>query len=152
VLSRIVEVVVADLLAAGATWLSGQLKQAAGRAVTYSRNGNDATITATIGRSQFESQNQSGVIENWESRDYLLPAGDLPFGEPRRGDQLLEEINGELLVFEVSAPRGVPVFHFGDAFRSIVRIHTKAIEAGVTFLSTETGETLTTEAGETLAI
>jgi len=120
--------------------------------VTYSRNGNDATITATIGRSQFESQNQSGVIENWESRDYLLPAEDLPFGEPRRGDELLEEIGGELLVFEVAAPRGVPVFHFGDAFRSIVRIHTKAIETGVTFLATEAGETITTEAGEPLAV
>lgn len=142
----------ADLLAAGATWLSDQLKQAAGRAVEYSRNGNDATIIATIGRSQFESANQSGVIENWESRDYLLSAGDLPFGEPLRGDQLLEEINGELLVFEVSAPRGVPVFHFGDAFRSIVRIHTKAIETGLTVLATEAGETLTTEAGEPLAI
>lgn len=148
----VVEVVVADLLAAGASWLAGQLKTAAGRAVTYSRNGNDATITATIGRSQFESQNQSGVIENWESRDYLLPAEDLPFGEPRRGDELLEEIGGELLVFEVAAPRGVPVFHFGDAFRSIVRIHTKAIETGVTFLATEAGETITTEAGEPLAV
>jgi hypothetical protein len=92
------------------------------------------------------------VIENWESRDYLLPAGDLPFGEPRRGDVLVEEIAGELLEFEVAAPRGVPVFHFGDAFRSIVRIHTTAIETGVTFLADEAGNTLTTEAGEPLAV
>ncbi len=146
------EVVVADLLASGASWLAGQLKVAAGRAVIYRRGESGATITATIGRSQFEAQNQSGVVENWESRDYLLPAGDLPFGEPRRGDHLLEEIGGEVVVFEVAAPRGVPVFHFGDAFRSIVRIHTKAIETSVTLLTTEAGETLTTEAGEPLAV
>jgi hypothetical protein len=143
---------VADLLQAGAAWLSGQLQAAAGRPVVYRRNGIDVEVTCTIGRSQFESQNQSGVIENWESRDYLLPAGDLPFGEPRRGDVLVEEIAGELLEFEVAAPRGVPVFHFGDAFRSIVRIHTTAIETGVTLLADEAGNTLTTEAGEPLAV
>jgi hypothetical protein len=143
---------VADLLAAGASWLAGQLKTAAGRDVTYRRNGQDVTVTATIGRSQFESQNQSGVIENWESRDYLLPLADLPFGEPLRGDVLVEAIGGDVLEFEVAAPRGVPVFHFGDAFRSIVRVHTKAIETGITFLATEAGEQLTTEAGEPLAI
>ena len=142
----------ADLLAAGASWLAGQLKTAAGRDVTYRRNGQDVTVTATIGRSQFESQNQSGVIENWESRDYLLPLADLPFGEPLRGDVLVEAIGGDVLEFEVAAPRGVPVFHFGDAFRSIVRVHTKAIETGITFLATEAGEQLTTEAGEPLAI
>jgi len=143
---------VADLLAAGASWLAGQLKTAAGRDVTYRRNGQDVTVTATIGRSQFESQNQSGVIENWESRDYLLPLADLPFGEPLRGDVLVEAIGGDVLEFEVAAPRGVPGFHFGDAFRSIVRVHTKAIETGITFLATEAGEQLTTEAGEPLAI
>jgi hypothetical protein len=143
---------VADLLAAGASWLAGQLKTAAGRDVTYRRNGNEVTVTATIGRSQFESQNQSGVIENWESRDYLLPLGDLPFGEPLRGDVLVEAIGDDVLEFEVAAPRGVPVFHFGDAYRAIVRVHTKAIETGITFLATEAGDQLTTEAGEPLAV
>lgn len=141
-----------DLLQTGASWLAGQLKASAGAAVTYRRNGQDVALTATIGRSTFESTNQSGVIENWESRDYLIPAADLPFGEPRRGDVLVEEIGGDVFEFEVSAPRGVPVHHYGDAFRQIVRIHTKAIETGVEFLSTEAGDTITTEAGEPLAV
>lgn len=141
-----------DLLQNGASWLAGQLKAAAGSTVTYRRNGETVTLTATIGRSTFEATNQSGVIENWESRDYLIPAGDLPFGEPRRGDVLVEEIGGDVFEFEVSSPRGVPVHHYGDAFRQIVRIHTKAIDTGVEFLLTEAGDTITTEAGEPLAV
>lgn len=139
-----------DLLAAGAAWLSGQLQAAAGRTVVYSRGGVDAEVTVTIGRSSFESTNQSGVVENWESRDYLLPTADLPFGEPQRGDLVLEQLGDDLLAYEVAAPRGVPVFHFGDAFRSIVRIH--AIDTGLSLLTTEAGEAITTEAGEPLAV
>lgn len=139
-----------DLLADGAAWLAGQFKTAAGRTVTYRRGDDETAITATVGRSQFEAQNQSGVIENWESRDYLVTYGDLPYAEPLRGDVIVEEIGDEVLEYEVSSPRGVPVFHFGDAFRSIVRVHTKQIDSGVTFLVTEAGEQLVTESGDLL--
>jgi len=141
---------VPDLLADGAAWLSGQLTAAAGRTVTYRRGSEDTVVTATIGRSQFESQNQSGVIENWESRDYLVDYGEMPYGEPLRGDVIVEEIAGEVCEYEVSAPRGVPVFRFADAFRSMVRVHTKQIDSGVTFLVTEGGEQLITEDGHLL--
>lgn len=140
----------ADLLAAGSAWLASQLKAAAGRTVTYRRGEDESEITATIGRSDFEAANQNGVIEQWESRDYLLPYADLPYGEPQRGDVIVEEIGDEVLEYEVSAPRGVPVFHFGDAFRSVVRVHTKQIESGVTFIVTEAGDQLATEAGDLL--
>jgi hypothetical protein len=141
---------VSDLLADGAAWLAGQFKTAAGRTVTYRRGNDETAVTATVGRSQFESQNQSGVIENWESRDYLVTYGDLPYGEPMRGDVIVEELSGEVLEYEVASPRGVPVFHFGDAFRSIVRVHTTQIDSGVTFLVTESGEQLLTESGDLL--
>jgi hypothetical protein len=140
---------VADLLQAGAAWLSGQLQAAAGRPVVYRRGDSEASVTCTIGRSQFESQNQSGVIENWESRDYLLPAGDLPFGDPQRGDLVLEEVGGDVLTYEVSAPRGIPVVHY-DAFRTMARVHSTLTESGVVLLTTEDNETLLTEAGEQL--
>ena len=135
----------ANMLADGAAWLAGQLKASAGSAVTYQRGGDTAAVTATIGRSQFEATNQSGVIEVWESRDFLIPLADLPFGEPQRGDLVIE---GELS-YEVSAPRGVPVAHY-DAFRSMARVHTKLTDTGVSVLLTEAGEQLLTEAGEQL--
>lgn len=143
---------VADLLAAGATWLTGQLKAAAGSAVTYRRGGNEATVIATIGRSQYEAANESGVVETWESRDFLVTAADLPYGDPERGDVIVEAGGAVLVEYEVTSPRGVPEWHYGDAFRSIVRIHTIQTDAGVIYLLTELGEQLTTEAGEPLAI
>lgn len=142
----------ADLLASGAAWLTGQLKAAAGTTVTYTRANESADVVATIGRSEFEAANQSGVVERWESRDFLITAADLPFGLPQRGDEIVEARGGDIVTYEVASPRGVPEWHYGDAFRSIVRVHTIATDAGVIYLTTEAGEQLTTEAGELLVI
>lgn len=139
----------ADLLADGAAWLSGQLKTAAGRSVTYQRGGDTADVVATIGQSQFQSANESGAIEVWESRDYLISVNDLPFGPPRRGDLVLEQVGGEILTYEVGAPRGISVAHY-DPFRTLARVHTTLSDAGLFVLTTEAGEQLTTEAGELL--
>jgi hypothetical protein len=141
-----------DMLAAGAAWLTSQLNAAAGTTVTYRRGSDEAEITATIGRSDFEAADQNGVIENWEARDYLVPTDQLPFGEPLRGDVIVETSGGLDLEYEVAAPRGVPVFRYGDAFRSIVRIHTKQSSDGVGFVLNEDGEQLVTEIGQPLVI
>lgn len=142
----------ADMLAAGAAWLTSQLSAAASSAINYRRGSDEAAITATIGRSEFEAQSDGGVIENWESRDFLIPFAMLPFGEPRRGDVIVEVVGDLELEYEVAAPRGVPVYRPGDAFRSIVRVHTKQTADGVGFLLTEAGEQLETEAGQPLVI
>ena len=65
---------------------------------------------------------------------------------------IVETVNGLELEYEVAAPRGVPVFRFGDAFRSIVRVHAKQTTDGVAVLLTEASEQLLTEAGQPLVI
>jgi hypothetical protein len=115
-----------DLLASGASWLAGQLSASASRSVRYYRAANYGVISAAVGTSRFESQGTSGVIEQWESRDFLVKAGTLPFGEPLRHDKIVETVNGVDITYEVTSPRGVPVFHYGDAFRQTVRVHTIA--------------------------
>jgi len=115
-----------DLLASGASWLAGQLSASASRSVRYYRAANYGVISAAVGTSRFESQGTSGVIEQWESRDFLIKAGTLPFGEPLRHDKIVETVNGVDVTYEVTSPRGVPVFHYGDAFRQTVRVHTIA--------------------------
>jgi len=115
-----------DLLAGGASWLAGQLAASASRSVRYARGADYGTVLATIGTSRFESQGTSGVIEQWESRDFVIKAGTLPFGEPLRHDKIIDTINGVDITYEVTSPRGVPVFHYGDAFRQTVRVHTIA--------------------------
>ena len=114
----------ADMLSAGATWLAGQLAVGASSSVRYYRGVDYGVVSATIGTSRFESQGTSGVIEQWESRDFIIKAGTLPFGEPLRHDKIVETINGVDVTYEVTSPRGVPVFHHGDAFRQTVRVHT----------------------------
>lgn len=115
-----------DMLASGAAWLAGQLSAAAGRSVRYYRGVDYGTVSATIGNSRFESQGTSGVVESWESRDFIIKAGTLPFGEPLRHDRIVETLNGVDITYEVTSPRGVPVFHYGDPFRQTIRVHTIA--------------------------
>lgn len=115
-----------DLLASGAAWLADQLAAGAAKSVRYFRGVDSGMINATIGNSRFESQGQSGVVELWESRDYVIKAGVLPFGEPQRHDKIVETIGGIDVTYEVTSPRGVPVFHYGDPFRQTVRVHTIA--------------------------
>ncbi len=119
-----------DTIRNGAAWLADQLKASAGTAVEYRRGTASATATAVVGRSVFESQDQSGVSETWEARDYIFRTADFPHSEPKRGDRIVETLAGVSVVFEVVSPRGVPLFHHGDPFHSTIRVHTKRV--GVT--------------------
>ena len=130
----------ADMLAAGAAWLTDRLRSSAASTVAYVRSGNTATVPATIGQSRFESQDGSGVIEQWESRDFIIKTAELPYGEPQRGDRIYEQLGGVAQIYEVAAPRGVPLFHYGDAFQTCVRVHTKRVDADVQYLVTEQGD------------
>lgn len=130
------------MLASGASWLAGQLKTAAGSTVVYVRGNHAVEVTATIGSSAFEAANQSGVVERWESRDFLIATSDLPFGDPVQGDKIVEEINGVSVTYAVSTPRGVPPWHYADGFRLIVRVHTTQSDSGVTYIATEGGDLL----------
>ena len=130
----------ADMLADGAAWLTDRLRSSAASTVAYVRSGNTATVPATIGQSRFESQDGNGVIEQWESRDFIIKTDELPYGEPRRGDLIIEELDGVATFYEVTAPRGVPVFHWADAFQEVIRIHTKQVDRDITFIVTEQGD------------
>jgi hypothetical protein len=130
----------ADMLSAGAAWLTDRLRASAAATVAYVRGANTATVPATIGSSTFEAQNASGVIEQWESRDFIIKTAELPYGEPQRGDKIYETLGGAANVYEVSAPRGVPLFRYGDAFQTCVRVHTKRVDVDVQYLVTEQGD------------
>lgn len=130
----------ADMLASGAAWLTDRLRASAARTVSYVRGANTATLLATIGSSTFESQDQSGVIEQFESRDFIIRTDELPYGEPQRGDRIYEELGGVANIYEVATPRGVPLFRYADAFQTCVRVHTKRVDVDVQYLVTEQGD------------
>ena len=130
----------ADMLSAGAEWLADQFAASASLTVAYKRGNNSSQFVATIGKSMFESSGQNGVTEQWESRDYIVKTADLPYGEPLRGDMIVEDIGGVSVFYEVAAPRGVPLFHYGDAFQHLVRVHTKRSDRDQTYIITDQGE------------
>jgi len=130
----------ADMLSAGAAWLADQFAASASLTVAYKRGANSSQFVATIGKSMFESSGQNGVTEQWESRDYIVKTADLPYGEPLRGDMIVEDIGGVSVFYEVTAPRGVPLFHYGDAFQQLVRVHTKRADKDQTYIITDQGE------------
>jgi hypothetical protein len=130
----------ADMLSAGAAWLADQFAASASLTVAYKRGVNSSQFLATIGKSMFESSGQNGVTEQWESRDYIVKTADLPYGEPLRGDLIVEDIGGVSVFYEVAAPRGVPLFHYGDAFQHLVRVHTKRADKDQTYIITDQGE------------
>ena len=130
----------ADMLSDGAAWMADQLAASASLTVAYKRAANSSQFVATIGKSMFESSGQNGVTEQWESRDYIVKTADLPYGEPLRGDVIVEDIGGVSVFYEVTAPRGVPLFHYGDAFQNLVRVHTKRSDRDQTFIITDQGE------------
>jgi hypothetical protein len=130
----------ADMLSAGAAWLADQFAASASLTVAYKRGANSSQFVATIGKSMFESSGQNGVTEQWESRDYIVKTADLPYGEPLRGDMIVEDIGGVSVFYEVAAPRGVPLFHYGDAFQHLVRVHTKRTDKDQTYIITDQGE------------
>jgi hypothetical protein len=130
----------ADMLSAGAAWLADQFAASASLTVAYKRGNNSSQFVATIGKSMFESSGQNGVTEQWESRDYIVKTEDLPYGEPLRGDMIVEDIGGVSVFYEVAAPRGVPLFHYGDAFQHLVRVHTKRSDRDQTYIITDQGE------------
>ena len=130
----------ADMLSDGAAWMADQLAASASLTVAYKRGVNSSQFVATIGKSMFESSGQNGVTEQWESRDYIVKTADLPYGEPLRGDVIVEDIGGVSVFYEVTAPRGVPLFHYGDAFQNLVRVHTKRSDRDQTYIITDQGE------------
>ena len=123
----------ADLLETASNWLEDQRTLYRSRTVTYQRGADTVDVPASIGRTTFEVDDGYGVVQKWESRDFLILAGDLILAGvqtlPQRGDRILETQASTTYTYEVLAPGKEPPFRFSDAFRKTFRIHTKQIGA-----------------------
>ncbi|NLS95472.1 MAG: hypothetical protein GXX96_25340 [Planctomycetaceae bacterium] len=121
-----------DLLKNAAEWLDRQQASHLSRQVRYRRGDAQLDILARIGRTVFEVDSGTGVLERIESRDYLIAAVDLVFGGqvsvPQPGDQILETSGPATLVYEVMAPGREPAWRYSDPYRVTLRVHTKQVE------------------------
>lgn len=121
----------ADLIQNGIKWLAGRLFDTVSRTVEYHRGQDAVSLQAIIGRTVFEIVDSSGIVERYESRDFIVSADALVLaGEqivPRRGDWIVETIGVAPLTYEVMAPENEPVWAYADAYHQMIRIHTKQI-------------------------
>ena len=122
-----------DLLQKGSDWLEAQRTAHASKAVLYARGAASVGIQASIGRTEFQVDDGSGVMIQDVSRDFIVLAADLALGsaniEPQRGDRITESINGRVFVYEVAAPGGQQPWRWSDPFGTAYRIHTKRVQS-----------------------
>lgn len=120
-----------NLLEAGSAWLADQMKSHASADVFYERGAEQVPVKATIGKTEFELDDGSGVVVRIQSRDYLIQSADLVLGGmpslPIAGDRIRETQGATTFVYEVNAPGNEPHYRFSDPFRKLLRIHTKHV-------------------------
>ena len=121
-----------DMLKDGSDWLEEKRKQYASRPVTYHRGLFQVEVQATVGKTVFEVDDGSGILEKVESRDFLILAEDLVLNTvrtlPQRGDRIRETDGDTVYVYEVLAPGKEPHYRFSDPYRKTLRVHTKQID------------------------
>lgn len=122
----------ADMLAKGLQWLAQQRTEHMSQSVVYVRDADSVTVPATIGRTEFEIDDGQGLIQKYESRDFLVQTADLILDGtaklPERGDQIRETQGATIYVYEVLAPGQERPWRYSDPYRQTLRIHTKHIE------------------------
>jgi hypothetical protein len=122
----------ADLLEKACAWLGGMQSAHLSHPVTYCRANNSVQVAATVGKTTFDIDDGYGVVERWESRDFLIAAADLVLDGiavlPAAGDRIREVQDGRTFVYEVLAPGKEPCWRYSDPYRMTLRIHTKQVE------------------------
>jgi hypothetical protein len=122
----------ADILETGMTWLRDQLKTHRAKSVTYKRGAQSVVVSATIGRTLVDTEDDNGLTIRAQVRDYLIQAADLVLAGqpvlPLRGDQIIEVDGATTYTHEV-LPLGPAeeMYRWSDEYHKLLRIHTKQI-------------------------
>jgi hypothetical protein len=122
-----------DLLGQAAAWLGDMRTAHLSHPVTYRRpsagsgQAAEVEVAATVGRTVFDIDDGYGAVERFESRDFLISAGELVLAggpvEPQPGDRIID--GGK--TYEAMAPGKAPCWRWSDPFRRTLRIHTKQV-------------------------
>jgi hypothetical protein len=121
-----------NMLAWGQNWINSQLQGHASDTVSYTRvvNGSPVvtSISATVGRTVFSTMQEGGPTIEFGERDYLIPATELPYSEPQKGDRITVTLNGATEVYEVMPPNAnEPAWRWSDAQHTMFRLHMKRV-------------------------
>jgi len=116
---------VGDLLRQGSQWLEQMRWAHCSSQVTYRRGAREQVLSATFGRTQYEVQDDYGLVVAAHVTDFLVAAADFApvFGEPRAGDQIV----ADGIVHEVMSLASEGHWRWSDPYRTTMRIHTKEV-------------------------
>ncbi len=107
----------------------GTIRAAAGVQVTITRGATTSQpITAGIGETTFDVEENGAIVETWVARDYLIAASDYVIGSlttPQKGDIVNETIGATAKQFTALAPADKDVFAYSDTAETQIRLHTK---------------------------
>ena len=121
-----------DLLKTGLAWLEGQRKAHMASPVLYCRGDEEVEVLATIGKTDFEVEDESGFVVQTHATDFLIATADLVLAGgrtlPREGDRIKVAGDSETVVYEVMRLGDESHYRFSDPHRNALRIHAKQVE------------------------
>ena len=113
-----------DLLQKGAQWLEQMRAEHCSGPVEYRRGTLTRGVRATFGSTRRESADESGLVIESRTRDFLILAAELGI-LPEPGD--LIAVGGRL--HEVMNLPGEGCWRWSDPYHQTLRIHTKDVGA-----------------------
>ena len=111
-----------DMLQNAVTWLGAQRLAHMSSQVEYRRDPDMLTVNATLGKTDVEIADESGLTIGSHVWDFLIAAEELGF-DPEGGDVIAA--NGRR--YEVMNLGGEGCWRWSDPYRQTYRIHTKDI-------------------------
>jgi len=113
-------------------WLINKIDAEESHSVLYERGALSVTLNATPGRTEYQKMDQSGVVTDFQTRDFIVTASDLILDGavvlPVRGDTITDTA-GTAAVYEVLPIEGEQPYRFSDPLQRMLRIHTKETNA-----------------------
>lgn len=115
------------MLDTGSLWLDSILGTSEGVEVTYRRGAAEVELEGVVvGQTLIGSDFGVGIVQTWQTRDYLIPTADLILGgnvtEPEVGDTIEQ---GGVTYRVTEADDGRPWRYSDEATRTMLRVHTK---------------------------
>jgi len=116
-----------NVVAEASAWLASKFQSHVAKPVEYGRGGVRLDVAATIGRTQYETDNGAGLLTRHDVRDFIIPVASLAlFGLPQLGDEIREALaDGSVKVYIVAGLANQPHYQYADGEQLMLRIHAK---------------------------
>lgn len=110
-----------------AAWLDSTLATSDGVTVRYSRGIPYVDVTAVLGQTPTGFDLGNGILQTWQTQDFLIPQADFELSGSDVSPQVGDEVRSGDVVFRVCLADDGRCWRFTDPYRRTMRIHTKEV-------------------------